>query len=209
MSRRQIKIDLLDFWFPNTLEAKMRNSVYIFLERLLEPNYELQITDDPQFLIYSAYGGSHVQYDKCVKIFITPENVRPNFSECDYAFTFDHLQHPRHFRLPLYRIDLNYPKVRGYRHPQQIQSRKSKFCCFIVSNPNAQFRIDFFHKLSAYNHVDSAGKHLNNVGYHIPVTPWDKLAFMQPYKFCIARLWDKILIQNHLLTIMTTTTSKM
>lgn len=186
VSKKIIKIDLVDFWFPDSLEAKQQNSIFLFLKGLIEPHYELRISEDPEFLIYSAYGKRHLEYDKCVKIFITPENRRPNFSECDYAFSYDFIEQGRHFRLPYYRILDSYPLVRGYRNPEIIRAMKHKFCCFIVSNPRAEFRIDFFNELSTYKQVDSGGKHLNNIGYEIPIRWKDKLEFMKPYKFHIA-----------------------
>src|SRR6185312_1919390 len=49
-------------------------------------------------------------------------------------------------------------------------------------NPNARERIDFFHKLSEYKKVDSAGRYLNNVGHSVE----NKKEFIKDYKFVIS-----------------------
>src|SRR5690606_11217249 len=114
---------------------------------------------------------------KCHKVFYTAENIRPDFSRCDFAISFDHNQDPRHYRLPLYVLYYNlHSEHSSYKAPSPI---KNKFCNFIYSNPNAKIRNEFFRILSNYKKVDSAGKHLNNLGYRVK----DKLAFIDQYKF--------------------------
>ena len=64
----------------------------------------MEVCDDPDYLIYSCIGsGRKMQraYD-CVRIFFTGENRPPDWSDCDWAFTFEDTSHPRHFRLPLW-----------------------------------------------------------------------------------------------------------
>jgi hypothetical protein len=41
---------------------------------------------------------------RCTRIYFTGENTRPNFRQCDYAFTFDNNGRPEHYRLPLVRM---------------------------------------------------------------------------------------------------------
>ncbi|TDQ19583.1 glycosyl transferase family 10 (putative fucosyltransferase) [Algoriphagus boseongensis] len=142
------------------------------------------VEESPDFIIYSSWGGTHLDYN-CPKIFYTGENHRPNFFLCDYALGFDFIDRPNYLRVPLYSIlwyydfsTLLFPK-----HLETIQQNpKSKFCCFVASNYGADERNKIFKKLSSYALVDSGGRVLNNVGGPVP----DKIEFMRPYKFCIA-----------------------
>jgi hypothetical protein len=175
---KTIKLDFVDFW-PGF--NKTNNYFY----NLLKNKYEIEITPDPDFVIYSVFGRSYKKY-KCIRIFYTGENVRPNFKECDYAFTFDHIENnPRHYRLPLYGLYLPTPealiKKEDY-NPETVLREKTEFCNFVYSNKKAKKRIDFFHKLSKYKPVASGGKLLNNVGGRVP----NKLEFIRKFKFTIA-----------------------
>ncbi|MFB8791398.1 MAG: glycosyltransferase family 10 [Potamolinea sp.] len=194
--KKHLKIDFADYGESND----KKDSYFI---RLLEPYYNIEISDEPDFVIYSCYDNQgrlpwsrdsrksqaqeYKKY-KCIRIFYTSENVRPNFNECDYAFTFDYINNPHHYRLPYYGI---VPDEVYELHPlikpdnidyEQILQEKTKFCNFIYSNGYAKQRVNFFEKLSKYKKVDSGGRVLNNIGY--PVN--DKLEFIKPYKFTIA-----------------------
>jgi hypothetical protein len=46
-----------------------------FLTRLLETRWQIELTDEPDFLIHSCIG--HRRHD-CVRIFYTGENVAPD-----------------------------------------------------------------------------------------------------------------------------------
>jgi hypothetical protein len=67
---------------------------------------------------------------------------------------------------------------------------KQEFCNFIYSNPNAHpIRDEFFHLLSKYKKVHSAGRHLTNVDRTaLKGSDWTetKIAFQKKYKFSIA-----------------------
>lgn len=159
----------------------------------LLPYFDLKLSDKPDFLFYSVFGFNHTdpRFNRCIKIWCTEENFRPDFTRCDYALSFDHLPHePRNLRLPLYvrylyhhqqRTGRNLVKPPGFDAASILQS-KTRFCNFIYSNPGARTRIDFFLKLSRYKRVDSGGAILNNLGYR----PSDKLKFISPYKFTMA-----------------------
>lgn len=174
---KSIKIKFVDFFsgFDQSY-----NGIYILLSRF----FNLEISEDPDFIFFSVWGNSHLEYS-CTKIFITGENVRPNFFLCDYALGFDFLEKENYLRLPLYVYwkSLDYKRLIFPDFKNIIDDHpKSKFCCFVVSNPKSVRRIDFFKKLSQYQTVDSGGKVDNNMGYLVS----DKLAFMSPYKFMIA-----------------------
>ena len=176
-----LKINFSDFW-----QGFERENNYFF--NLLSKSYDLIISSEPEILFYSCYGNEYLRYS-CIRIFYTPENMRPDFSGCDFAMTFDYLENPRHFRLPLYILYIEQKKnlenlLVTYSEEQAIKiwESKTKFCCIVVSNSLAKKRIGFYNKLSKYKHVDSGGRYLNNING--PVA--DKLEFIKDYKFVIA-----------------------
>ncbi|MFM8321018.1 MAG: glycosyltransferase family 10 domain-containing protein [Chloroflexota bacterium] len=173
----KIRLKLVDFWHPPTREEMQRNWFYRFLSQY----WEIELSDRPDFLLYSVMGLEHLKYN-CTRIFYTGENDRPNFAECDYAFSFDFPITERNYRLPYYRLVNEYPLALQPRDPQRVLSEPRKFCSFISSNPGATQRSAFFEQLCAYKPVDSGGKVLNNLGYRVP----DKNAWLSGYKFNIA-----------------------
>jgi len=170
----KIRLAFTDFWegFEN------HNWFRPFLSRHL--NVEIS-NDNPDAVIFSDFGDDYMRYP-CTRIYYTGENSRPDFNRCDYAFTFDYNDDPRHYRLPLYRLYFDERDMTMNRSPDAILAQNRNFCCMVVSNPEAQERIDFFHELSRYKHVDSGGKVLNNVGG--PVA--DKRKFLCNYRFAFA-----------------------
>ncbi len=176
-----LKINFTDFW-PGF--EKENNYFYHLLSR----DYDVQISEDPELLFFSCYGDAYLRYN-CTRIFYASENLRPDFSGCDYALTFDFLDHPRHFRLPLYGLYIEQRNgldtLLTSRTKELVTTdwaKKTKFCCMVVSNGLSKKRIDFFHKLSSYKQVDSGGRYLNNIGGPVD----DKLKFISDYKFVIA-----------------------
>jgi alpha(1,3/1,4) fucosyltransferase len=177
---KKIKIDFADFWPGFKKEDN-------FFYNLLSAHYDLEITNDPDFLIYSVFSSAYHFYF-CTRIFYTGENPRPyynelNYNECDYSFGYAHMNDKRHYRLPLYAMfcDLNL-LTRPVPSFEDILREKTKFCNIVVSNPDAKERIDFFNKLSEYKTVDSGGGFLNNIGKPVK----DKMEFIREYKFTIA-----------------------
>lgn len=170
---KKIKLDFVDFW-PDW------NKTNNFFYNLLKEDYEIEICDDPDYLIYSVFGGSHINY-KCTKIFFTGENLGVNFSECDYAFSFDWLDNPNNYRLPLYVLYEN--SYKNILNPKIIEPGLAdrKFCNYVISNAHGKLRNDFIDKLAKYKPIDSGGGYNNNVGGRVV----DKIAFQNQYKFSI------------------------
>lgn len=139
---------------------------------------------DADLLIYSDFGEQHWSF-KGHKIYITGENMVPDFDQCDLAFTpLEDPNDPRCIRLPYYAQVL--PSmgslVRGPEWQPQIYLNRPRFCSFVASNPRGSFRNAFFKKLNRVKKVDSAGRHFNNHG--APIS--DKLAFLKNYRFNLA-----------------------
>ncbi|MEI6884482.1 MAG: glycosyltransferase family 10 [Bacteroidota bacterium] len=179
---KKLKLNFSDF-DPYNQFSKQEN----YFTRLLSKQYEVEISENPDLLFYSNYGKDFQKY-QCTRIFFTVENLRPNYHECDYAFSFDLDPSEKHFRFPSYCFYGNpYPyygdpeNLTKPKDPEQIISQKKKFCCFIVSNPFNKIRNTFFHELSKYKQVDSGGRFLNNLGHVVS----NKSDFLKEYKFAI------------------------
>ena len=174
--KQKIKLNFADFW-PGF--DKKDNFFY----RLLKEYYDIEISDSPNYLICSCFGKEHKKFNG-IKIFYTGENIRPDLSQYDYAFSFDYMAHPNHYRLPVYALYFDPFKLEREMNIdfEKILYEKTGFCCFVVSNAKAKKRIKFFNKLSKYKKVDSGGKYLNNIGGPIK----DKLQFIRRFKFIIS-----------------------
>ncbi len=171
-----LKINFSDFW-GSSFDPNDNH----FTE-LLSRKFDVRISENPDFLIYSVYNYNFRKY-KCIRILFTGENVRPNFNECDFAFSFDYDEYKgRNYRLPLYALYGDVKKLLEPKNVDEIIKSKTKFCNFLVSNPKGKERIEFFHKLNEYKKVDSGGKVLNNIGYKVD----DRFEFIKDYKFTIA-----------------------
>lgn len=166
-----------------------------YFYELLSQRYIVEFSDDPDIVFYSCYGKEYLKY-KCIRIFYSAENWRPDFTGCDFAITFDYKEDPRHFRLPLWVLyyigyvkEHGFPELDDALNEQELVKRwkeKSKFCCFIVSNPTAKKRIEFFQKLNKVKSVDSAGRYLNNIGYFLDGGTFVKMDFIKDYRFVIS-----------------------
>jgi hypothetical protein len=171
--KKKIKIDFSDFWggFDKT-----NNYFY----NLLKEEFDVIITDSPDYLFFSVFGNKHLNY-KCKKIFYTGENMAPPLHYCDYSFSFDYLDDERNYRLPHYLLYDGYYEL---QRPKIIDESlaKRKFCNFVVSNNGCQERNNFYTELSKYKKVDSGGRFANNIGYAVD----NKVKFQSEYKFSIA-----------------------
>jgi hypothetical protein len=153
----------------------------------LQKSYRLELTSDlslAELLIYGDFGTSHWNYTG-KKVYLTGENMLPDFNQCDLAFTpAEIINDDRAIRLPLYAQIIQDPhsliRPAGYDASQYLM--KEKFCSFVVSNPVCSMRNRVFKKINSVKRVDSGGAHFNNIGIKIK----DKLAFIKNYRFNIA-----------------------
>lgn len=176
---KTIRILFTDFYAGFVAEESL-------LYRLLKERYHIELSDTPDYLIYSAFGNEHLHYNNCVKIFWTGENQSPDFNLCDYAIGFDYLEYgDRYLRYPLfYHYERDMEKaIRKHWITGDTLAKKTGFCSFVYSNHNASKERDtFYDLLSQYKKVDSGGKYRNNIG--APVD--DLYAFQKKHKFAIA-----------------------
>ena len=180
---RKIKIKYLDWW--NGFNPK----TYL-INQILEKHYEVEVSDNPDYVFCSVYSKDFLEYD-CVRILYTAENFCPDFNLFDYAIGFDRLSFedryiwfPNYLMNPKYEKDLELLKCK--HTDEQIEKKpKSEFCSFVVSNGvGSQMRVRFFELLNHYKTVNSGGKYLNNIG--LPQGVDDKFDFQVKHKFSIA-----------------------
>ena len=140
------------------------------------------------------------------KVHFTGENTEPIIdTSVILNIGFKHINHPSYFRLPLWMLEINWfnigpNEINQIKNPLPISleactttsnSKRSKFCAFIVSNPKNIIRNEAFHALTKYKPVDSAGKLFNNVGDAIFAGlgggggELKKHEFLKEYKFCL------------------------
>lgn len=187
MEKKTIKVNFCCFWEDFDIKDN-------FILDALKKHYNVEFSENPDFLIYSIFGSDFKCYNNCVKIFYTEENISPIFNDCDYAIAHDDITfEDRYLRLPLNSNNLT-PEIQN-RQDLSADLAKRKFCNFIYSNPNsgegATLRIDFCKKLMGYKKVDCPGKILNNMKSDI-ITRYNKnweqgkIDFIKNYKFTIA-----------------------
>ena len=173
---KTIKVKFVDFW--ENFDPR-----HNFIADIISKKYRIELSDAPNYLIFSVFGYENIDYHNCTKIFYSGENITPDFNICDYAIGFNFLSFgDRYIRMPFYTAygvrQLAAPKVIV---PEVVLNRK--FCSFVVSNAKgAPERERFFQLLSEYKQVDSGGRYKNNVGGPVP----DKNDFIKNYKFNIA-----------------------
>jgi alpha(1,3/1,4) fucosyltransferase len=156
--------------------------------RYVEARYDFEFTNDRDAdFVFHSIGGYEVLKYPGVRIFVTGENVTPNFAISDYALAFDKLsfgdRYLWHPLIKLYReayATLTRPRPAA----DQVLAGKDSFCAYVMSNTtdSAPERERIFDLLSAYKQVNSGGRWRNNIGGRVA----DKLAFQSRHKFVIA-----------------------
>ena len=174
---KKIKVAFSDFWDifdPNDN----------FIMDALKANFEVEISDDPDFVFCSIFGRRYLKYD-CVRIYYTGENLTPDFNLVDYGMGFGDISfYDRYLRLPHYVL---YPRAceLALKKPSMSDGEllKRGFCNYVISNAvSCTERGQMIEKLEAYKPLASGGRYHNNVGG--PVA--DKIEFSKGYKFSIA-----------------------
>lgn len=180
---KTIKVKFVDFY-------KTSNPKTDFIYQALAKHYNIEFSNDPDYLIFSLFGNEHLKYNNCVKIFYTGECLTPDFNLCDYAIGFDYMDFgDRFFRYPVY-YPMQCAKKENIENARNMALKNDAFkekgfCSFVYSNGNADsIRKLLFDKINEYKTVTSGGRYLNNMADGKPVN--NKIEFQSKYKFCIA-----------------------
>ncbi len=177
-SRKKIRIGFADFW-------DSFNKSDNFITDALKENFEIELSDKPDFVFCGTFGRTHLKYS-CVKIFFTGENLLPDFNLVDYGMGFHEITFgDRYLRLPLYvlyndAVDKALDKHNDCQVIDGVKATDRKFCNYVISNAIADpARDEMIRLLTDYREVASGGRYMNNVGGPVP----DKIAFERAYKF--------------------------
>jgi hypothetical protein len=186
MSLPEITIGFTDYYSP----------IDEYFTQLLSKAFNVHRNDAaPNYLFFcdETFGKNNLSYDesRVTKIFFTGENRRPWNYRAHKAISFDHLDGPNHYRLPLYVVEDWYMKSKLDLYSiskveRKPRDRENSFCTFISSNPNALERNEAFHYLTTYKNVLSGGPWLNNQGFVLPRGPdaqTYKIGFMMRSNF--------------------------
>jgi len=191
-----MKICFLDFWSG----FDPQNNFLIHLFRSTFENVSLSSPYECDYIIYSIFGSEHKNYNNCKKIFFTGENVRPNFNECDYSFSFDFDSYQgKNIRIPLWYFYIDWFNVKSYGNPNWLLpvnylteqneftiKEKEKFCSTVFSSPY-DHRFNMVKRINQYKNVDCFGKchelQIPQQGNH--GGEYDKLNVISNYKFSI------------------------
>lgn len=161
---------------------------------LMKNGYDVQVTEDADYLICDVFG-EHL-YDYCkypqIRILETGENYTPDFNLVDYAicrypirfgdrsFYYPGCTNPGEYWHALAKKDRNYPR--------EFLQEKTYFANLITSHDsehNARSR--FFELLNSYKRVESPGTFLNNMpdGQTVNWLNDSKAEFQRKCKFTI------------------------
>ncbi len=148
---------------------------------LLREHYDVELVDrDADLTICSVYGTASVE---CTgrKLLLIMENFRANLDAYDAVISFDSVDDPRHFHLPLSMFGNPIERPADWSAENEL-AHKSRFCNFIFSNPSCAPRNRLLQRLQRYKRVDCGGRCFNNVGGRVP----NKYEFQRSCKFSIA-----------------------
>ena len=162
---------------------------------VLQKHYEVELSEQPDFILCSMFGLGFYEYARydCVRIFFSGENYSPDFTAVDYAMGFDRMEYPGRFlRVPEFFVDIRRLGAGLMRPtPEQAQrmlrEEKSEFCNFIYGDSDAiPQREGLFRCLDAKKAVVSAGSWLNNQdGFKVEMLT-TKAAYQKKFRFTIA-----------------------
>ena len=136
-------------------------------------------------LIYGDFGEAHWDF-KGLKVYLTGENMLPDFDQCDLALTpAEREGDQRAVRFPYYAQVIREPEaLLGKMSGDEVSAALSRegFCSFVVSNPRCPERNAAFKALNRLRTICSGGRHFNNLGIGVP----DKAQFIRGFRFDLA-----------------------
>ena len=181
---KRIKINFIGFWSSFN---KTDNTIY----NLLKKRYEIEIADNPDYIIISANGKpyEYMKYD-CVRIFYSGEEIVPDFNLFDYAIGFDDINFgDRYIRFPFCYFGIENKKLSfdlNREEAKRILEKKDIFCNLIYWEDSiGNFRSKLFNAINKYKSVNSYGRLLNNVGGN-GISYTEKYKILRRSKFTIA-----------------------
>lgn len=160
--------------------------------QILKKHYDVEITDDADYVICSSFRFYDYINHPQVRIFFSGENYIPDFNHVDYAISSYPISFlDRHFCFPglVDELGIFYTlneKNRDY--PDSILEEKPCFANFIASHDSEYgVRSKLFHALSAYKRIESPGPLFYNMSNGEKVSREDgsKFTFQKKCKFTL------------------------
>lgn len=155
---------------------------------ILEDDYIMKkVSPKEADYVFHFIKGTKILKTNGIRIFITGENVSPDFNISDYALGFDYIDYlDRYVRIPLYYFydDAYKSLLKPRQNPDQIFAKKKEFCSYVMSNikNSAPERETIYNHISSYKKINNGGRWNNNVGG--PVI--NKIHFQKKHKFALA-----------------------
>lgn len=156
--------------------------------------YDVQIVDDPDYIICDFSGNNPYSYCKYpqVRIMYSGENFIPDFNLIDYAISPYPIQFgDRSFCLPACvwpRDHWQSLAQKDRQYTRDFLNEKVYFANFIASHESeGNIRGDFFKQLCQYKRVESPGSYLNNMpgGAVVDWLDGSKTEFQRKCKFTL------------------------
>jgi len=177
ISKKEIRI--------KTIGLFNRSNYIKWLKSKLDDEFILKFDEDnPDYLIYNIFTKEDLnhKYKNLIKIAIYTENAIPDLNLADYTIGHYHIIYlDRYFKYSIF-FWTNFTNFFERRKEVLKNSKRKKFCAAVISNCNAEFRLNFIEKLNKYKKVDIGGKCQNNINEDIT----DKIEFLSKYKFSLA-----------------------
>jgi hypothetical protein len=155
--------------------------------------FDFEESANPDYIIFGPYGNDIPPKGNYVRIGYYCENIKPDMSNCEWAFGVPHeseVNHPRYKRILWHGIDPS-QLIKGADYDaESIYNDKKYFCNFLYST-KVPYREEFFRLLSKYKKVDAPGPSMNNMpgidNLNKDGGMWErKRQFLTAYKFTIA-----------------------
>ena len=182
---KTIKIGFSGFWRNFDPEK-------FCLYQVLKKHYDVQICDDPDYVICSSFRFYDYVDKPQVRIFFSSENYTPDFNLIDYGISFypiDFLD--RHYSFPCL-VDsfdvIHALEGKSRAYPDSILEQKTYFASLIASHDSENnLRSELFHLLSKYKRVESLGELLYNMpnGEKVSRADGSKREFLKKCKFTL------------------------
>jgi len=139
---------------------------------------------DPDFYFFSGLRRRELLHT-CPRVFVTGENLVPDFNLADFAIAFAPIEFPgRYLRWPLFRFyEKEYALALGRPALDALPGRPG-FCACVVSNTKNRMDplAECCDALASYSPLSYGGRWRNSTGG--PVA--DKMDFLQGHRFSIA-----------------------
>lgn len=166
---------------------------------LMKNGYDVQVSEEPDYIICGLFGDTHYDYCKYpqIRIFECGENFVPDFNLVDYAVCCYPISFAdRNFYLPFCTNPGNHwhalaEKSRKCPLPVHIcnLSEEKPYFANLITNHDSEYgkRSEIFRKLNAYKRVESLGALLNNMpeGHAVSWNDESKTDFQRKCKFTI------------------------